>query len=193
MWDGMTSPSLDTTLMTTTMVGKIWWNHWEDLSVKRTATGYFSGHLLILCEVFRIWEKDDGSVRRGAWRLSMLLELSVDSYFLECVRLFLIMLLNICSWDSASRKNYLKRRTGMPWWSFESVPEITLPPCSIVLLPKLTKIWVWDPGSKRHRIHYPGSGSATLDFSLILPSVIILIFTKVISQMIPSNENAIVV
>jgi hypothetical protein len=43
---------------------------------------------------FGIREKDEGFVRRGAWRLSLRLKLSVDSYFLGCFRLLLIMLLN---------------------------------------------------------------------------------------------------
>jgi hypothetical protein len=58
MWDGMTSPSLDTTLLITTMVGQnLVKSLSEALSDQRTATCFFSGHLINLSEVFSYLRK----------------------------------------------------------------------------------------------------------------------------------------
>jgi hypothetical protein len=55
------------------------------------------------------------------------------------------------------------------WANFQRIIELF----TREIVTKLSKVWVWDPGSriqgsKRHRIPDPGSGSATLLLSLLV-------------------------
>ncbi len=72
-------------------------------------------------------------VRRKVCRLSRLLKLPVDLSLLECVFLFLFML-----WHTAGTvwgKRIFQNSNFLMWqWSFESVPEISLPPCKFLLV-----------------------------------------------------------
>jgi hypothetical protein len=69
-------------------------------------------------------------IRRKVQRLSQLLCLPVDSPLPECDCLFLFMFQQTA--ETGLRKTIYKKYYFLMWlWSIESVPEISLPPCSI--------------------------------------------------------------